>query len=97
VYGTKIRVTSAVPLTPFATSASTYDGPPITEELPVWYALGVATGRRLEDRADYRRYSVIAAQNGVDISELMNAAQFPFVQFELLLDRYAMPLPAGMG
>jgi hypothetical protein len=94
-YGSRFRVTSAVPLTPFVNSASVYDGPPITEELPVWYALGIVMGRRLEDRTDYRRYSTTVAQNGVDINEVMNASQFAFAQFELLLERYTMAMPVG--
>jgi len=97
VYGSRFRVTSAVPLTEFTAAGSTYDGPDIAFELPIWYALGVVSGRRLENRIDYTRYSTTVAQNGVDINEVMNASQFAYAQFELLLERFAMPLPAGYG
>lgn len=95
--GAKVRITAAKPLSEFATSGSTYDGPVGTEELPVLYAMGIALSRRLEDRVDHRRYSVTQGQNGVGTSEIMDASQFWFAQFELLLERKAMPLPAQQG
>ena len=95
-YGARFRVTSVVPLTDFATSASVYDGPPNTLELPVWYALGIVASRRVEDRLDHKRYSTTASNNGVDPQEMMNVSQFAFAQFEMLLDRFQMPLlPEG--
>ena len=97
VSGRAFRFVAAKQLTQFAAAGDTYDGPPGTEELPVWYALGLVEARRVDDRADYTRYSTVAAQNGVDIGEVMNASQFAFAQFELLLDRFAMPLPAQAG
>ena len=93
----RIRVVGVRPLTPLAATTDTYDGPPGTEEIPVWYAFGRVLGRRLEDRMGHTRYSTTAAMNGVDINEIMNASQFAFAQFELLLDRYALPLPAQAG
>ena len=95
--GSTIRITSAKRLTEFTASSSTYDGPPGTEEIPVWYALGRVMGRRQEDRLDFTRYATVAAQNGVDINEVMNSAQFCYAQFELLLDRAEMPLPTQGG
>lgn len=92
--GQNVRITAAVPLTQFAATGDTYDGPLGTEELPVLYAFGIVMGRRLEDRLDHRRYSTTAAVNGVDTDEIMGASQFAFAQFELLLDRFAMPFPA---
>jgi len=92
--GSKVRITSAKPLTEFTVAASVYDGPTGTEELPVLYAMGIALSRRLEDRVDHRRYSTTVAQNGVGTNDIMDASQFWFAQFELLLERKAMPLPA---
>lgn len=91
--GSKLRVTVAQPITAFAASTDTYDGPAGTEELPVWYAQGVIFGRRLEPRADHRRYPSVTGQNGVETDDIMAMSQFAFAQFELLLDRFAMPLP----
>lgn len=96
-YGSRIRIVSAKPLTRLTATTTEYDGPPGTEEIPVWYALGLVMDRRHENRLDYTRYSTVAAQNGVDITEVMNSAQFCFAQFELLLDRHAMPLPSRVG
>lgn len=95
--GSRIRLIGVQPLTALALTTDTYDGPPGTEEIPVWYAFGLAMGRRLEDRLLHTRFSTTAAMNGVDINEIMNANQFAFAQFELLLDRHAMPLPAQAG
>lgn len=78
----------------FSTSA-TYDGPAGTEELPVLYAMGIASGRLVDPRLPYTRYSTVNAQNGVDLNEIMNASQFWFAQFELLLDRLGMPWPTS--
>lgn len=96
--GAKLRVHTAVPLTALTANNTPYDGPPVTEELPVWYALGLALSRRIEDRSVHTRFSSTeAGYNGVDINELMNASQFAFAQFELMLDRLAMPMLPGMG
>lgn len=96
-YGAKFRLTGVVPVTEFATTSSTYDGPPQTVELPVWYATGLAASRRMDDRMDYKRYSTTTAQNGVDLREITDGSLFAFQQFELLLDRLQMTLPAGLG
>lgn len=95
--GARIRVSAVKPLTAMTSTGSTYEGPPGTEEIPVWYALGLALGRRLEDRIVHTRYSTTAAANGVDIEEIMSASQFAFAQFELLLERHSMVLPAQAG
>jgi hypothetical protein len=92
--GARIRITAAKRLTDFVNTASTYDGPIGTEELPVLYALGLVAGRQLDDRLDHKRYSTVAAINGVGPEDLMGASQFWFGQYEMLLDRFAMPLPA---
>lgn len=95
--GARFRILAAKPLTEMAVEGDDFTGPPGTEEIPVWYALGLALSRRVEDRTAYTRYSTTNGQNGVDISEMMAASQFAFGQFELLLDRYEMPLPAQAG
>lgn len=89
----RIRITAARPLALFTLTTDTYEGPLLTDELPVLYAMGIAASRRVDDRLDHRRYSTTAAQNGVDIAELMTASQYWFSQFELLLDRFSVPMP----
>lgn len=95
--GALIRVVGVRPMTELTTVGSTYDGPPGTEEIPVWYALGLVLSRRIEDRTVHTRYATAHARNGVGIDEMWSSAQFAFGQFELLLDRYEMPLPAQAG
>lgn len=91
--GAKIRITVASQLTELAVDADIYDGPSGTEELPVLYALGKIMGRRLDDRIDHRRYPSNTGSNGVTPDTIMTASQFAFAQFELLLERFTMPLP----
>lgn len=95
--GARIRILSAKKLTVLALTTDTYDGPPGTEEIPVWYALGLVMDRRHENRIDYTRLSTVDGVNEVGINDIMTSAQFCFAQFELLLDRYAMPLPNRVG
>lgn len=91
--GAAIRITVARQLTELALVTDVYDGPPGTEELPVLYALGKIMSRRLDDRLDHKRMTSVTNENGVTADVIMTAAQFAFAQFELLLDRFAMPLP----
>jgi len=95
--GSKIRITAAKPLTPLVADGDVYDGPSQTEELPVLYGMGLALTRRLDDRIDHRRMSTTMGTNQVGPDEVMTAGQFNFAQFELLLDRMQMPLPAQQG
>lgn len=95
--GAKIRYTAAKMLTEFTVVGSVYDGPVGSEELPVLYAMGLALTRRLDDRIDHRRFSTTANGNAVGPDEIMTAGQFNFAQFELLLERFSMPLPAQQG
>lgn len=90
--GSRIRITAAKPLTELVADADVYDGPAQTDELPVLYAMGLALTRRLDDRLDHRRLSVTSGLNQVGPDEIMTAGQFNFAQFELLLERFAMPL-----
>lgn len=94
--GSAIRLTAAMPMTPFTSNmADVYNGPDGTDELPVLYAMGLAAARQLDDRIDHQRYSVTNQVNGVEASDIMTASQFWFAQFELLLDRFALPVPAA--
>jgi hypothetical protein len=95
--GAAIRFTAALPLTAFtSTMGDTYTGPDGTEELPVLYAMGLCTARALDDRMDYQRYSVTNQVSGIDAVDLMTASQFWFAQFEMLLERFQIPLPTSL-
>lgn len=95
----KFRITTADRLTPFvaadyaASQSVQYTGLEGTEELPVLYAMGLATARALDDRMDYTRYSATQVNGAVDPNDIMQVSQFWFAQFELLLDRLQMPMP----
>lgn len=97
--GSSIRITTADRLDPFvaanyaAAGSVIYTGPAGTEELPVLYAMGLATARVLDDRMDYTRYSATQVNGSVDPNDIMQVSQFWFAQFELLLDRLQMPFP----
>jgi hypothetical protein len=97
--GSKIRITTADRLTPFvsanytASQSEAFSGPAGVEELPVLYAMGLATARVLDDRMDYTRYSATQVNGAVDPNDIMQVSQFWFAQFELLLDRLQMPMP----
>lgn len=99
--GSSMRITTADRLTPFvavdyaAAASQVYTGPSGTEELPVLYAMGLATARALDDRMDYTRYSATQVNNTVDPNDIMQVSQFWFAQFELLLDRMQMPYPVS--
>jgi hypothetical protein len=95
--GSRIRVVSAKRLAAVYGPADMFEGPPGTEEIPVWYALGLVMSRKHEDRLDHTRLSTVLTENGVDIPEVINSAQFCFAQFDLLLDQYEMPLPSRVG
>jgi hypothetical protein len=99
--GSSMRITTADRLKPFvaadyaASASQLYTGPAGTEELPVLYAMGLATARALDDRMDYTRYSATQVNNTVDPNDIMQVSQFWFAQFELLLDRLQMPYPVS--
>lgn len=96
--GADLRFTAALPMTPFTSNmADVYTGPDSTEELPVLYAMGLCHARALDDRMDYQRYSVTNQVSGVEPTDIMTASQFWFAQFEMLLDRHAVPLPTFFG
>lgn len=97
--GSSLRITTADRMDPFvaanyaAAQSVTYTGPTGSEELPVLYAMGLATARALDDRMDYTRYSATQVNNNVDSNDIMQVSQFWFAQFELLLDRLQMTFP----
>lgn len=94
--GGTIRLTGAMPLTPFTESVNgseTYTGPVGTEELPVLYAMGVLTARLLDGRLDHTKYSTTHTYGAAQPVDQMTASQFWFAQFELMLERWAMAFP----
>jgi len=99
--GSRIRLNAMVPLTQFTPGsgglAETYTGPTGTEQIPVLYAIGMWAATRVDDRAVSSRYSNTQALNGVDLVDHMTASQFWMGQFELLLDRAAMPAVPVVG
>ena len=93
--GVNIRITAAMPLTAFASSASTYTGPPYSEELPVLYALSQIMAREVERRFNNRRMPTVEGLNGSTAEDMMTASQFFMQQFQTLLEQIQMPIPAG--
>jgi hypothetical protein len=99
--GARFRITTADRMTPFTSvsyaqaQSEVYSGPAGTEELPVLYAMGLATARALDDRMDYTRYSATQQNGAVDPNDIMQVSQFWFAQFELLLDRLQLPFPVS--
>lgn len=99
--GAAIRVTVADRLAPFVAGSyvgaetDAYTGPDGTEELPVLYAMGLATAHGLDERLDYKRYSVNQQSGAASTGDLMQVSQFWFAQFEILLDRLQMPFPVS--
>lgn len=66
-----------------AAQSEVWLGPDRAMNLPVLYALGMIAARRIDDRQDYSRYSTTQALNGVTDTDIMQASQFWFGQFEL--------------
>ena len=91
--GSSIRFTAAIPLTPLTTGMDVYTGPTYTEELPVMYAMAMATARDYEGRLDYTRFSTTLAQNGVLLDDITGTSNWWMRQFQILLDQVRMPLP----
>ena len=89
----KVRITGVIPLTELTTGTDTYSGPAVTEELPVLYAMALATARDYEGRLDYTRYATTLAQNGVLLEDITSTSNWWMRQFQLLLDQVRMPLP----
>jgi hypothetical protein len=92
-----IRVATAVPYITAASYAAaqseTWVGPDRTMSIPVWYAMSLATIRKLDDRQDTNRYSTMVAENGVTDNDIISASQTYMGQFELELAEADVPLP----
>lgn len=76
-----------------ALQAETWTGPDRAIGLPVLYAMGMLTIRKLDDRQDTLRYSTTQATNGVTDQDIMGAAQMWFAQFEAELESFRRPMP----
>lgn len=80
-----------------ASGSETWVGPEEAIGLPVVYAMGLISLRRLDDRLDHSRYSTTQAMNGVQESDYMSAAQLWFNQFDVelaeLAKRFELYLP----
>jgi len=99
--GARFRITTADRLAPFvaasyaAAGSETYTGPAGTEELPVLYAMGIATARPLDDRMNYDRMATLQQSGAIGPNDIMQVSQFWLAQFEMLLERMAMPWPVA--
>lgn len=91
--GVAIRVMAAARLASLSLDADVYDGPVGTDELPVLYAMGCSLSKRVEERVDHRRYNLTIGANGNTVDDTMVAADRWYAQFEIMLDRFAMPMP----
>jgi hypothetical protein len=88
-----VRLTAAKRLSEFTVAADAFDGPAGTEELPVLYAMSIATSRELDDRLDYTRYSTTQAMNSVTNQDVSTSSDFWMQQFERRLGELSMPFP----
>jgi hypothetical protein len=92
-----LRVASAIPFIAAASYAAagseTWTGPDRAMSIPVWYAMSLATLRKLDDRQDTNRYSTLIAENGVTDNDIITAGQTYMGQFELELSEADKPLP----
>lgn len=97
----RIRYTAAIPQIAAAdyaaAQAETWAAPDRVIGLPVLYAMGMATIRKLDNRQDHTRMSTTQALNGVTDQDIMAAAQMWFGQFEAELDDLERPLPIARG
>jgi hypothetical protein len=99
--GARFRITTADRLVPFvaadyaAAGTETYTGPLGTEELPVLYAMGLATARPLDNRMNYDRMATMQQGGAIGPNDIMQVSQFWLAQFEMLLERMAMPWPVA--
>lgn len=101
--GSLIRVRYGAPIARIAAASyaasgsETWVGPEEAIGLPVVYAMGLISLRKLDDRLDHSRYSTTQAANGVQETDLMSASQVWFNQFDLELaelgKRFELYLP----
>ncbi len=92
-----LRVAAAIPFIAAASYAAaqseTWTGPDRLMGIPVWYAMSLATARKLDDRQDTNRYSTLVAENGVTDENITATSQTYMGQFELELAEADRPLP----
>lgn len=91
--GSSIRLTVAMPLTELSADGDTFSGPARAQELPVLYAMGIATETDFEGRLRYKRFSTTQGLNGTDLEDFHLTAQYWFDQFDKRLAQVAMALP----
>lgn len=103
VYGDTgvIRITAALPLTPFAAAdysaagSEAYTGPDHTLEGPVLYAMSRIAAIPLDDRMDYGRISVQAQNRAASPQEHLAVSAYWLDEFERRVEEWNMPLPAS--
>lgn len=93
--GRTVRAIVAMPYAALSADADVVGCADELIELPVLYAMGIATSIPLDDRLDYKRYSTTAGQNAVFPRDIMEVSQFWFAQFQTLLDEHRMPVPGA--
>jgi len=91
--GSSIRFTGAIPLTKLTTGTDVYSGPGVTDELPVLYAMALATARTFEGRIEYERFNATQALNGILLDDISNTSNWWMRQFAILLEQVRMPMP----
>lgn len=100
-FSIRVRYATSIPLiaatTYTAAQSETWVGPDRAIGLPVLYAMGMATARKLDNRQDHSRMSTTQALNGVTDQDIMGAAQMWFGQYEAELDDLERPLPIARG
>jgi hypothetical protein len=99
ITGTSVRIRYATAVGPVqsasyvAAQTEAWIGPDRAMQLPVMYAMGMITARKLDDRQDTSNYNTNQALNGVDDRDIMALSQMWFAQFELELDNMAILMP----
>lgn len=99
--GTSIRIKYVGPVSLItaasyaAAQAEQWVGPDRAMGLPVLYAMGMITGRKIDPRQDYSRYATTQDANGVSDNDIMQAAAFWLGQFEEELSDIERPLPVA--
>jgi hypothetical protein len=96
-----IRITSALPLTPYtaaayaASQSEVYTGPDYTLEGPVLYAMSRISAIPLDDRMDHGRISVQAQNRAASPQEYLAVSAYWLDEFERRVEEWNLPLPAS--
>lgn len=97
--GTDVRIRYAAPIPVIAAASyaaagsEAWTGPDRALNLPVFYAMAMIAGRKIDERQDHTRYSTTQAINSITDQDIMAAYQMWMGQFELELDKWSRPLP----